>query len=80
MTYLGHVRNGVVVFDEAVILPEGVAVRIEPLEAPAGGNEVGADIPSLYERLKPFIGKAEGLPPDASVNLDHYLYGVPKQE
>ncbi len=25
------------------------------------------------------IGKAEGLPQDASANVDHYLYGHPKQ-
>ena len=35
--------------------------------------------PTLYERLKPFIGKAKGLPPDASINHDHYLYGLPKR-
>lgn len=27
-----------------------------------------------------FAGKAEGLPPDYSINLDHYLYGVPKRQ
>lgn len=37
-------------------------------------------IPSIYETLKDFVGKAEGLPPDASVNLDHYLYGLPKRQ
>ncbi len=35
---------------------------------------------SLAERLAPFIGKAKGLPPDASVNIDHYLYGLPKRK
>ena len=35
---------------------------------------------SLADRLRAFIGKAKGLPPDMSVNLDHYLYGLPKQE
>jgi hypothetical protein len=32
------------------------------------------------ERFAAFIGKAKGLPPDMSENLDHYLYGVPKQK
>jgi len=29
MSYPGHVRNGVVVLDEPVDLPEGAAVRVE---------------------------------------------------
>jgi hypothetical protein len=33
----------------------------------------------LYDSLEPFVGKAEGLPADLSVNLDHYLYGMPKR-
>jgi hypothetical protein len=54
-------------------LPEGASVRIEVLttEAPA---------PTLAERLSNVIGKAKGLPPDASVNMDHYLYGMPKRK
>lgn len=79
MIYRGHVRNGVVVLDDAVALPEGMGVMIEPIE---NDHEEPAtdDIPTLYERLKPFIGKATGLPPDASVNIDHYLYGTPKRQ
>jgi len=79
MTYRGHVKNGVVVLDDAVTLPEGLPVNIEPLEGRHDEPESDS-IPSLYERLKPFIGKAEGLPPDASINHDHYLYGTPKQQ
>jgi hypothetical protein len=60
-----------------VTLPEGLHVLIEPIEDAPHGPQ--GDIPSLYERLKPFVGVAKGLPPDASVNLDHYVYGVPKQ-
>ena len=29
--------------------------------------------------LLEFAGQAEGLSPDYSINLDHYLYGVPKR-
>lgn len=79
MTYLGHVSNGVVVLDGSVKLPDGLGVKVEPVESGQDESE-RKEIPTLYERLEPFIGKAEGLPPDASVNLDHYLYGVPKQE
>ena len=79
MTYRGHVKNGVVVLDERVKLPEGAEVKVDLLAASADGP-VDEEIPTLYERLKPFIGKAHGLPPDAAANLDHYLYGVPKQQ
>jgi antitoxin HicB len=34
---------------------------------------------SLYDRLKPVIGAAKDWPPDASINVDHYLYGHPKK-
>jgi hypothetical protein len=79
MTYRGHVNNGVVVFDDAVTLPEGLSVQIEPADSiPDEDDE--KNIPTLLERLAPFVGKLEGLPPDASVNVDHYLYGLPKRE
>jgi hypothetical protein len=75
MTYPGHVKNGVVLLDDEAILPEGAEVRVELVaEQPA------KEIPTLYDSLAPFIGKADGLPPDMSVNLDHYLYGTPKRE
>jgi len=78
MTYRGHVSNGVIILDDAVALPEGLSVTIEPIENDRE-EPAADDIPTLYERLKPFIGKLTGLPPDASVNIDHYLYGTPKR-
>lgn len=33
----------------------------------------------LAETLARFIGCLDGLPEDASVNVDHYLYGHPKK-
>ena len=78
MTYRGHIKSGVVVFDDSVVLPEGIEVVVD---VPQIEKDVSArkGIPSLYERLQPFVGKVPGLPVDASVNLDHYLYGTPKQ-
>lgn len=78
MVYHGHVENGAVVLDEAVPLPEGAAVEIQVVDSALG--EEDENIPTLYEQLKPFIGQVEGLPPDASVNIDHYLYGLPKRQ
>lgn len=73
MNYRGHVKGGVVVFDEPVELPEGLEVRVEVM--PTGTEQQ----PTLYDRLQPVIGIAEGVPEDAALNVDHYLYGHPKR-
>jgi hypothetical protein len=80
MTYKGHVENGKVVFDEPAPLAEGTRVRIEVAAGVVPEVDSGdGDVPSLAERLASVIGTAEGLPEDAAENLDHYLYGTPKQ-
>lgn len=79
MAYRGRVKNGVVVFDPAVQLPEGANVEVE-IVAPIVRDAEESDIPTLYEQLEPIIGIAEGLPSDLSANLDHYLYGLPKKD
>jgi hypothetical protein len=78
VVYRGHIRDGRIELDEQVRLPEGapVEVTITPQPPAVGEHELG---PTLYERLKPVIGIAKGLPPDASINVDHYLYGHPKR-
>jgi hypothetical protein len=78
MTYRGHIKNGVVVLDKSLSLPEGAEVEVV-LPATTRKRKPKGKAPSLYERLKPVIGKAKGLPPDASLNHDHYLYGLPKR-
>lgn len=69
MTYQGRIKDGSIVLEGPIDLPEGVLVRVDvtPLEASPKS--------ALGERLLKYAGKAEGLPPDASRNLDHYLYG-----
>ena len=81
MTYRGYVKNGAVVLDKHVALPEGTRVQcvLIPAESVlevAGTENDGAP---LDNGVMEFAGKAVGLPPDASVNLDHYLYGHPKR-
>ena len=78
MVYRGHIRDGRIELDEQVRLPEGapVEVSVTPQPPAVNGDELG---PTLYERLKPVIGIAKGLPPDASINVGHYLYGHPKR-
>ncbi|NLV46280.1 MAG: hypothetical protein GXY07_17475 [Candidatus Hydrogenedentes bacterium] len=71
MTYKGHVRNGAIVLDEPINLPEGAIVRFEiaVIEDAAEDQEV----PTLAQRLASVIGKAEALPADWSENHDVYL-------
>ena len=70
MTYKGHIKNGSVVLDEPVALPDGAEVRVDLVP-------VQRLVP-LAELLKDVIGKATGLPADASSHKRHYLYGHPK--
>lgn len=74
MSVTGHVQNGVVVLDTPNVLPEGTPVKVEPIAA-----AIPPKTRSLLDRLGDVVGKAEGLPADASQNVDHYLYGHPKQ-
>ena len=77
MTYRGHMKNGIVVLDAPADIPEGAEVEVRLVQEP---SEAAADqIPSLYDRLKSAVGKAQGLPEDAAHNHDHYLYGLPKK-
>ncbi|MBM4032322.1 MAG: hypothetical protein FJ291_11100 [Planctomycetes bacterium] len=71
MPYNGHVKDGMVVLDEPVALPEGAPVRVEL--AAAGPRR------SLAERLRDVIGVSKGLPADMARNHDHYLHGAPKK-
>ena len=72
MTYQGRIKDGTIVLDGPIDLPEGVLVQVDvtPLETSPKSK--------LGERLLKYAGKAEGLPADASRNLDHYLYGQPE--
>ena len=38
MSIAGHVQGGVVVFDEAITLPEGTKVQIQPVESSVQPN------------------------------------------
>jgi hypothetical protein len=69
MAYRAHIKNGVAVLDDDARLPEGCAVLIQPEGEPA----------SLADVLRELIGQAKHLPPDGSIEHDHYIYGTPKQ-
>lgn len=78
MSFAGTIENGAVVLTEPLPLPNGTPVTIA-VATPALSPPTEDPIPSLYERLKPFIGCLDGLPEDAAANHDHYLYCTPKR-
>jgi hypothetical protein len=66
----GVVHNGVIVPDDATVLPEGTRVRIvAPIEQPK----------SFGERFARFKGSVPGLPADLAKQHDHYRLGTPKR-
>ena len=68
----GTVQNGVVVFDDAVPLPEGTRVRVAVKdESPPGPL-------THYDHYKEIIGAFTG-PEDFARNHDHYIHGTPKK-
>jgi hypothetical protein len=79
MNYRGHVKNGVVVLKKRAKLPEGSEVSVRLVKKAKQKPKKPAKS-TMYDRFKDLIGKAEGLPPDASINIDHYLYGLPKRK
>ncbi len=78
MTYRGRVEGGSIILEQPATLPEGAVVEVRLLNdsLPEGQS---LERSSLAERLKDVVAKARGLPPDAAMNHDHYLYGLPKR-
>jgi hypothetical protein len=72
MTYKGKVQQGVIVLDENVRLPEGTLVTVAPVVEPPRSLDEDA-IYRLAELAVP-----TGIP-DLARNIDHYLYGHPRQ-
>src|SRR4051794_9085251 len=83
MSYRGHVANGVVVLEGGASLPDGTPVRVERVKKTPGKKRASAKKrkkgETLSEMLMRFSGTIKGLPPDFSVNHDHYLYGTSKR-
>ena len=73
MSFTGMIKNGIVVPDEEITLPEGTRVKIEPLD---NGTPIRDN---LMANLLRWAGKGEGLPDDLAKNHDHYLHGRPKK-
>jgi len=71
MSFEGHIQNGVAVFDHPISLPEGMRVKIVPVDESA--------VTTLAERFQNIIGAVDDLPEDMAANHDHYLHGTPKK-
>jgi len=78
MSYRGHVKNGMVILDHELTLPDGAEVIVSLCNSRLD-DAVEEDTPTLHERLEPVIGAAKGLPSDLAENHDHYLHGRPKK-
>jgi hypothetical protein len=50
MTYPGHVKNAVVIFDEPTSLPEGTEVRVEPVSSTTAGFWQSPSLDELARR------------------------------
>ncbi len=79
MVYRGRVKNGVVVLESAAVLPEGAEVRVEIVSAESEGPLLDEHGQTLGQKLVKYAGRAVGLPEDAAMQHDHYLYGTPKR-
>jgi hypothetical protein len=75
----GRVKDGVVVLDDPKSLPNGAEVSVRVLRRPARKANAGKKKATVRPGLLKLAGKAKDLPPDASVNVEHYLYGHPKR-
>jgi hypothetical protein len=84
MVYRGRVKNGVVMLEDSVRLPEGASVQVvlgEPdVASPVLGRAkkpIREEIAEIAQRVPP--EEWANLPQDLSDQLDHYIYGTPKQ-
>jgi hypothetical protein len=73
MVYHDRVKDGTVVIDPGVELPEGAVVRVELELAGESQASSGHDPLSRMADLAVETGF-----PDLATNVDHYLYGHPK--
>lgn len=76
MTYRGKYSKGTVTLPRDVDIPDGAEVEVTPVAPKPKLEGNGA---TLAQKLLAHAGKAKDLPPDAAVNLDHYLYGTPSR-
>ena len=77
MSFTATVENDTIKLPPGMHLPDGTEVIIEQREKLPSMDAPGRK--TLAERYAKFIGIVKDAPPDLAENLDHYLYGLPKQ-
>ncbi len=75
-----HFDGKVFVPDEPVNVPEGTPAQVVVIPTvengqPASGRKTLAELVAILDAMP----SESSLPPDASMNIDHYLYGTPKR-
>ena len=79
MTYRGHYRNGIVVFDERPAFAEGASVEVMASPSTIEAAVVAPELPSWGEVFNEFVGQVRDLPADMADNHDHYIHGTRKR-
>jgi len=79
MTYRGRIQNGTLVLDDRPDLPDGTEVQVDIRPTNGVRRKRRPRKPTVGKALLELAGSVEGLPPDASRNVDHYLYGHPRR-
>jgi hypothetical protein len=79
MIYRGHVKNGVVVLDDELALPDGTEVRVELSSGVDEEQALDEHGQTLGKKLLKYAGVLSGLPSDLAENHDHYIHGCPKK-
>ena len=71
MSITAVVEKNTIKLPEGTHLPDGTAVRIEPIGTEATGT--------FAQRYAAFVGVVKDMPVDLAENHDHYLYGTGKR-
>jgi hypothetical protein len=75
MVYQGTIQNGAVVLYGPIHLPDGTAVRVEPVAQSTPVPEASPEDDPIFRMDE--LAVETGIP-DLATNADHYLYGHPK--
>jgi hypothetical protein len=67
----GTIRNGMIVLDHPLLLPDGARVEVEV-------KPVTQSNPTFIDLLE-FAGCMPDMPADFAAQHDHYIHGTPKR-
>lgn len=75
MPLVGTIRNGTIVLDQPLSIPEGTRVVVDVTKKSEPESE---QQPTLLGLLK-FAGVITDLPADFAAEHDHYIHGTPRR-